>query len=252
MIVYPNNWNEIGKPIETKDIELCIKQILNQLSCNCLAFSGGLDSSLMLYFMLRRFEKVQAFTIGNSEDHPDVKYSKLVVNNFEVDRITHNNFEVGRTTHRIYIPIQKEINEEKDQNRDFEGDKAQRLFYKFVSKYTDEIISCDGIDEFMCGYYGHQVPQTEQAYYEYIRRLRFEQLEPLNRNSMEVNVYLPYLDFGLLSLLSQIPTYEKVNKEQRKIPMIEMARGKIPDKVIERWKYGFCDALKIKKAKNEN
>ncbi len=242
MIAYPNNWSEIGKPIEIKDIELCIKQILNQLSCNCLAFSGGLDSSLMLYFMLRRFEKVQAFTIGNSEDHPDVKYSKLVV----------NNFEVGRITHRIYIPTQKELDEEKDQTRDFEGDKAQRLFYKFVGKYTDEIISGDGIDEFMCGYYGHQVPQTEQAYYKFVGRLRSEQLEPLNRNSLGIDVYLPYLDFGLLSLLSQIPTYEKVDKEQRKKPMIEIAKDKIPDAIVDRWKYGFCDALKIKKAKNEN
>lgn len=231
MIVYPNNWNEIGKPVEIKDIELCIKQILNQLSCNCLAFSGGLDSSLMLYFMLRRFKKIQVFTIGASEDHPDIKYSRLVKNSLDIK-------------HRVYIPTEEEIGKEDSYSNDVEGDKATRLFYKFVSKYTDEIISCDGIDEFMCGYYDHQNHPNEKTYYGYIRQLQERQLIPLNRNSKGVNVYLPFLDFGLLYLLSQIPTYEKVDKEQRKKLMIEMARGKIPDEIINRRKYGFCDVLR--------
>ena len=234
MIVYPINWMEVGRSITIKDIEFSIEEILSQLSCNCLALSGGLDSSLMLYFMLQRFKKVEAFTIGVSEYHPDVKYSTLVVS------------DLGRTKHRIYIPTQKEIDEEENQSKDLKGDKATRLFYKFVSKYTDEIISCDGIDEYMAGYYDHQENPNEETYYKYIRQLREKHLEPLNRNSDQVKIYLPYLDSKLLCLLSQIPIAKKVTFEQRKTLIIAMAENKIPSEIINRRKYGFCDALRIR------
>jgi len=234
MIVYPEYWRDIGRPVKLKKIEDIIIQIIQEMDCDCLALSGGLDSSLILYFMLKKHQQVKAFTIGFLEDHPDVKYSKLVVNN------------LGRTKHRIYIPTQKEIDEEENQSKDLEGDKATRLFYKFISKYTDKIISCDGIDEFMCGYYSHQENPNEETYYKYIRQLREKHLKPLNRNSSQVKVYLPYLDSKLLCLLSQIPITEKVTFEQRKTLIVAMAEGKIPDEIINRRKYGFCDALRIR------
>jgi len=234
MIVYPEYWRDIGRPIEIKEIEDKILSIVYEIDCDCLALSGGLDSSLMLYFMLKKHQQVRAFTIGISEKHPDVKYSKLVVDN------------LGRTKHRIYIPTLREIGGEKEQEGDFRGDKAIRLFYKFVSKYTDEIISCDGIDEYMAGYYDHQENPGEKTYYKYIRQLREKHLEPLNRNSGRVKVYLPYLDSKLLFLLSQIPIAEKVTFEQRKTLVVAMAENKIPSEIINRRKYGFCDALQIR------
>lgn len=243
MIVYPRNWNDIGTPVTREELEKRILEVVQNTCCSCLALSGGLDSSLMLYFMLQIYSIVKVFTIGNSENHPDIRYSKEIVRNFEN--------ETNLIKHRIYIPTRKEIEGEETYDSDLEGDKATRLFYRFVEKYTDRIISCDGADEFNAGYYGHQAPEIERAYYEYIRRLQKEQLEPLNKNSMGVKVYLPYLDKGLLYLLSQIPTYEKVNKKERKIFLVEMAKGKIPDEIINRRKYGFCDAL-AKGEANEN
>ncbi|GAJ07590.1 unnamed protein product, partial [marine sediment metagenome] len=58
MIVYPKNWIEVGQPILTGQIEERIVQILFELNCYCLSFSGGLDSSLVLYFMTLIFKKV--------------------------------------------------------------------------------------------------------------------------------------------------------------------------------------------------
>lgn len=243
MIVYPENWNDVGIPITKGEVEKRILEVVRNTCCSCLALSGGLDSSLMLYFMLKTYSQVEAFTIGESEDHPDIKCSRAVVRSFE-------NKE-NLIKHRIYIPTQTEIDEENSYDNDVEGDKATRLFYRFVSKYTDRIISCDGADEFNAGYYGHQAPEIERAYYEYIRRLQKEQLEPLNKNSMRVKVYLPYLGKALLYLLCQIPLAEKVNKKERKIFLVEMAKGKIPDEIINRRKYGFCDAL-AKGEVNEN
>lgn len=234
MIIYPKNWDKIGQPVEIRDLELAIERTLREIPCNCLALSGGLDSSLLLYFMLKVHKEVRAFTIGGSDRHRDVYYAVLAAE------------ELGRTRHLYYVPSQEEIDADIDQEGDLKGDKATRLFYKFVKTYTPEIISGDGIDEFMCGYYDHQSYPTEPAYFRIIRRLWLEQLKPLDRNSMGVKVYLPYLDAGLLYLLGQIPTYEKVNERERKILMIKMAAGKIPEEILMRDKIGFCNALETR------
>ena len=234
MIIYPKNWKEIGQPIKIDEIEDTILQILSEIDCNCLSFSGGLDSSLMLYFMLKIHKQVETFTMGISELHPDVKYSKWVTE------------EWGNTIHRIYIPSKEEMENTKKSFEEFEGDNAVRLFYKFLRGYTDNIIACDGIDEFMCGYYEHQDKPCEDTYYAYLRQLQNKNLIPLDKNSNQIKIYLPYLDNRLLLLFSQIPISEKVDKECRKKWMVEIAKTKIPNEIITRRKYGFCDVLKIK------
>jgi len=234
MIIYPKDWAKIGQPIKLKEIEDTILQILSDIDCNCLSFSGGLDSSLMLYFMLKIHKQVEAFTIGISELHPDIRYSKWVVEEFD------------NVIHRIYIPSQEEIEYARQSKWDLEGNIAVRLFYKFVRKYTKKMIACDGIDELMCGYYDHQDIPHEDTYYAYLRRLQKKHLIPLDKNSNQIKVYLPYLDDRLLLLLSQIPISEKVDNKCRKKLMIEIAKTKIPDEIITRRKYGFCDVLKIK------
>jgi len=234
MITYPKNWIKIGQAIKIRQIQDIIIQILSELDCNSLSFSGGLDSSLMLYFMLRAHKQVQVFTMGVSEQHPDIKYSKLVVSKFD------------SIVHRIYIPSHEEIETVKSSLEDFKGDQAISLFYKFVGKYTDKIIACDGIDEFMCGYYAHQDNPCEDTYYAHIRQLRNKHLIPLDKNSEEVKVYLPFLDDRLLLLFSQIPISKKVDKSGRKKLLVKMAKDKIPDEIVNRRKYGFCDVLDIK------
>lgn len=236
MIIYPGQWSQIGTPVTKEKVEEEINGAIGQISCNCLALSGGLDSSLLLYFMLDIYATVEVFTIGSSDDHPDIRYSREIVKNFENER--------NLIRHRIYIPTKEEIRGEPSYGKDVEGDKATRLFYRFVRKYTDTIISGDGADEFMAGYYDHQNHPNEETYYGHIRQLQKKQLIPLNGNSGNVRVYLPYLDKSLLYLLCQIPLAEKVNRNERKILIVKMAKGKIPDSIINRRKIGFCDVLR--------
>jgi len=236
LIVHPESWSVVGQPIGIKNLEETIIQAVARIKCTNLSFSGGLDSSLMLYFMTRVFHKVSAFTIGFPETHPDIEYSRSVVK------------KLGNVEHKIYIPTADEI---AGGARGKPGsDVAVRLFYKFLARQKiSRIIACDGIDEFMCGYYDHQQHPNEETYYKYIRHLQDDHLRPLDRNSGNIKVHLPYLDNSVLLLLSQIPISEKVDSKHRKKIMIQLAEGKIPDTVIKRWKYGFCDALRIKKAK---
>lgn len=127
------------------------------------------------------------------------------------------------------------------------GDKTVQLFYKFVCKYTEKLVAGDTIDEYTGGYYAHMANPTEKVYYSYIRQLQKNHLIPLDENSGKVKVYLPYADEKVIGLLSQIPLKDKVDLKSRKKIMVELAKGKVPEEVITRRKYGFCDSFKIKK-----
>jgi len=230
MIVFPDNWREIGQPIPLQKIENTILEILSEIDCDSLALSGGVDSSLLLYYLQRVKKKVRAYTMGKAIDHPDVVYSKSIVESFG-----------GIDDHVIYIPSEAEIKKA--------GGYVYSLFYEHVSRYTDNIIAGDGIDEFSCGYYSHQKNPTESQYYEFMRQLLPEHLIPLDAESGDVKVYLPYIDNRLILLVSQIPTWLKVDKNSRKKIIMSLAKDKLPSSILERWKYGFCDALNIKEAR---
>jgi len=234
MIIHPRNWQEVGQPISIREIEDSLLDVLRGLDCPFLSFSGGVDSTLMLYLMLEVYPSVNTFAIGLSNKHRDIYYSNKVAS------------LLPSVHHHIYIPQGIEIEKEKREG-DYPGDDAVRLFYKFVSNHTDRIIACDGIDEFMCGYFRHQDKPSEDTYYDILSKLRDEQLIPLNDNSGKVNVYLPYIDERIITILSQIPVSRKVDIHSRKKVLIELAQKYIPKFVIERRKYGMCDALKLNK-----
>ena len=232
MIVFPDDWKRVGQPISLLKIENTILEILSEIDCNSLALSGGVDSSLLLYYMKKINKKVVAFTMGNSMDHPDVVYAKMAVES--IDR---------SIAHRIFIP---------DISTKAKANSVYGLFYKFVSEFTDRMVAGDGIDEFACGYYPHQNSPRQSTYYNLLRRLLPEHLLPLNRDSRGVKVYLPYIDKRMIFLLSQIPIYDKVDSKERKKIIMALAKDKVPQAILDRWKYGFCDALNIKEKRYEN
>lgn len=197
-------------------------QAISEIDCNHLTLSGGIDSSLLLYYMLKLGRKVDTFTVGIEPDHPDVMYSQMAIDHLE----RAFNTKIGRN-----LLVLKSGNDD---------NAAVAEFFRWVSKFTGSVIAGDGIDEFMAGYYTHQGDPTEATYYDSISKLQEEQLEPLNENSGSVEVHLPYLDKRLIYLLSQIPLCQKVDHSERKKLMVEMAQGKVPDEVIHRRKSGFC------------
>lgn len=222
MIIYPNEWQVVGQPINIRQIEDTLRLVLSEIDCECLSFSGGIDSSLLLYYMLEQGKKVRTFTIACDENHPDIKYSRLVISAFEskFGVQINGNWRVVKTG--------------------VLGDDLVRVFYNGLHQWADSIITGDGVDEFMAGYYAHQEPPSEEVYYDYLRRLREEHLVPLNNNSGGIKVYLPYIDKRLIYLMAQIPLEEKVDLYGRKKLVVELAQDKLPHEVIERKKYGFC------------
>lgn len=234
MIVYPSNWQNIGQSISVSQIKDTLISTVAKLDCPFISFSGGLDSTLMLYMMLESYTSVDAFTIGLSDSHPDVVYSRRLISKLG-----------ARVRLHVCIPSADKIASGRIEG-DFDGDDAVRHLYTYLSNYTDRVIACDGIDEFMCGYFKHQENPTEEMYYNILSTLRDKQLSPLNINSGDIKVFLPYLDVEVVHLLSQVPVYRKVDTDGRKRLMFEIANGYIPNYVTSRRKYGMCDAFRIK------
>jgi len=232
VIVYPRRWDEVGQKITIDDIDRGILNSLRWIESDNLALSGGLDSSLILWYLavLCEREEINCYVIAKNTEHPDYIYSNLIAGRFKAANLN------------VYMPSNIPL-----MKNGFPGDEIVKAFYDNLAKLgVSDIISCDGIDEYMCGYYNHQKNPTEEVYFDYIRRLKDEHLAPLDRNSGDIKVWLPYLEPELLFLLSQIPISEKVDSMCRKKMMVQLAEGKLPEEIINRRKYGFCDAMKIK------
>lgn len=230
MISYPRNWKESGCSINLTQIEERLIEIIKKLDCTNLSLSGGLDSSLILYFMVQVYgaKNIHCYTIACNEEHPDCVAAKKIVAHFGVD----SSFFSPHCTRKI---------------GDLPGDEIVRRFYECLQIHgVKDVIACDGIDEFMCGYYTHMKDPSEQTYYNHLRQLQNQHLDPLDRNSGKIKVLLPYLDNELIGLFSQIPISEKCDRNNRKKVILNLAKGKIPEAIINRRKYGFCDALHIK------
>lgn len=226
MIVYPQNWMDAGQEPTIDDLSHALWRVLEGIECCDLSYSGGMDSSLILWHMLHSDRKVCAFTMGLGEDHPDIQYAKLGVKWCEAK------FGV-EIEHKIFV-IEGES-----------GDPAVAKYYREVAKYTDAIITGDGIDEYMAGYYSHQEEPVEEVYIAHLRRLLDDHLIPLNENSGNVAVYVPYLAEELVSLMTKIPLSDKVDAHNRKKIMVAMSEGKMPQEIIERRKYGLATRARV-------
>ena len=232
MIVYPKNWRvkyEDSLPsnptsdVNLKNIVDHLTEVLVEININHLMYSGGVDSTIMLCLMSKLFDDVSTYTISVREDHPDVIFSRI---GSSVYGSNHHEFIVTPTP-----------------NSPQGDDAVQQLFVK-SSSFTDSTICCDGVDEFMCGYYKHMEHHDFKTYKWFLSRLLPDHLEPLNENSKSIEVYLPYLDEDLVSIFSNIPLNKKVDSKNRKIVTCDIARYLgIRGDIIYRNKYGFCDAF---------
>ena len=161
MIIYPDCWKlnyeDFAKSLGNKEfneIEFIdvIKNVLLKLNVSHLAYSGGIDSTIMLVLMLEVYGNINTYTISSRNDHPDICFSRMGVEKYKT-----NHYEF------IVQPNHSEIDV-------FPGDNAVRQLFENVGTYTNEVVCCDGIDEFMCGYYDH-MGLSFDVYKYYLSRL---------------------------------------------------------------------------------
>lgn len=244
MIVYPKEWKKdyeklSGFYFDPREIIDALYCVLRRIGIMHIAYSGGIDSTIILHILstvcresLFMEDGIHTYTIASREDNLDVQFAR-------------KGSKLYNTIHHEFIvePTQKESDK-------FEGDNAVRQLFELIPKFTDKIICCDGVDEFMCGYYTHQ-DEKMSTYEYYLSKLVSNHLIPLNRGSKNVKVYLPYLDERLVDIYRKIPLTAKVDTKNRKKLITEIGKWlNIPDEFINRNKYGFVDAF-IGKNKGE-
>jgi asparagine synthetase B (glutamine-hydrolysing) len=246
MITYPKVWKRNYEdmmpinPIDNIDIPKIVDlltQVVADMGVNHLAYSGGIDSTIMLCLMSKVYNNVSTYTISVREDHPDVKFARLGSSFYNS---THHEFLVRPTIIDPKFLVRPTITDPTQ----YGDDAVKQLFFK-ASSFTESMICCDGIDEFMCGYYKHIEQQNRlETYKWFLSRLLPGHLEPLNKNSGNVKVYLPYLDNDIVSIFSNIPLDKKVDSKNRKKVVCDIAKYlDLPESIISRNKYGFCDAF---------
>jgi asparagine synthetase B (glutamine-hydrolysing) len=236
MIVFPKEWQkDYTDYIHKHSLKIyadylleLMRIIVEEIKVLHLAYSGGTDSTLMLCLLTEFFGrgKIHTYTISSREDHPDILFAS-------------KGSELFGSIHHEFIVTPEEMGPD-----DFQGDNAVRQLFSNVKEYTDKIICCDGIDEFMCGYYDH-LGASSEAYEYYISKLTSDHLIPLHKGSGNVKVYLPYLDTHLVEAMSGIDLRYKVdNNNRKKIISLIAEILNIPDEFINRNKYGFCEAFR--------
>jgi len=236
MIKYPKMWKkkyvELADGVTESVVEVdasLIRDALSEIVCSInvkhLAYSGGIDSTILLCIMKRVFNKVFTYTISSREDHKDIQFARLGSSLYK-----------SKHTEFIVSPNKKDTDK-------FIGDNAVRQLFENLSGITDSVVCGDGIDEFMCGYHKHK-DGTFETYRYFLEDLLPGHLIPLDNNSGNINVFLPYLDTSMISLYRSIPLSEKVDKLNRKKVMVALARLlNVPEEIIGRHKYGFIEAF---------
>jgi len=230
MIVYPEDWDYIYHIPTLDEIEGVLFSAVKDTKCCNLCLSDGVDSSLTLHFMSQIYDNIKCFTIAHTENHPDVFYSRMMTEKYGID-------------HFVYIPSDNDIKLATKQN-DLDGDVAVRLLFKFISNEVESAIVTDCIDELDCGYYVHQSNPDDNTFRRIIKELEDNHLRPLDINSGNVRVYVPYATKDVVNTFLRIPVVDKTIG--RKFHIRAIANKYIPLEIIDRWKYGFCDAFRIK------
>ncbi len=238
-----------------------VDTILRKNSQIHLAYSGGVDSSLILLKILRQSKlrhPVIAHTIG-ARNEPDIVYSKKFIKELKKRYI--NLF------HNIHImKISKDdINKSNEilrVNQDFPDNYY--MLMKTISSYTKKIVCCDCIDELLGGYHAHRNPEKYFPNYDpkkdlkenraealkyYMSKLIPEHLSILDSFSshFSTDVLLPYGNKEVINCCSKFSINELVDHTNRKKPIYEIAkRNNIPKEILERRKYGLVSAFNVK------
>jgi len=234
-----NQLQEIFKLNGEKSLEVNNGTIFTTLS-------GGLDSTLAVALLRKNFPdaKIVTFTMGGDEEHPDVKFARQASEKFDTESVE-------------IIPDKNEIQEVLEQYKkefpenDLEkavktGDFDVYLLFKNISKLNPKVLlSYDGIDELMGGYWNHRkdntVEEKRKIFNDYWQKVIPEHLMPLIKTSEAFNVELlfPYLDEKLIKLISEIPVNERASDKIGKKPLREIAKNlDVPEGIITRQKRG--------------
>lgn len=209
-----------------------------------LTWSGGVDSTLLLFRLLAGGQYVHAHTIADAPGHPDAEYTRWT--DAEYTRWTAHG--VSTLTHDFHLirPEPGDVVQVNTIKPSLDG-RVDMYFYLMgaVAPMTRTIICGDCVDELLGGYYSH-LDSGEPEFQSRLHRLVPEHLEHLDAFSTHfgVEVILPYADPDFMAAAARFTFKEMVGDGQRKKPVYHLAQAAgVPSAILQRRKYGLVQAV---------
>ncbi|RDJ39031.1 MAG: asparagine synthase [Crenarchaeota archaeon] len=179
-----------------------------------VAFSGGVDSTMMAKILSSLGYDVTLLTVGFKDSH-DIVFAKQVN---EQLGLPHKILEIDPKT---FEKISKDINT-KIKTDNLSWNENCIAFY-YVSKLASKlgirvVVTANGIDELFCGYnaYRDVVSDGESAVLELMEKKlanEIEMMKAVNHISSEndVKILQPLLTIDFIDFEKKIPLYDKIN-----------------------------------------
>lgn len=215
--------------------------------------SGGLDSSIITYFILKNDLNVKFYTINNSVDS---EYVEQFSKDFGFS-YTGIDYDIRDIPDSEIINIYRKMESPIDL-----GSVIPQ--YKLFEKIEDKIVlTGDGADELFGGY--RRINSYDSQLSDVFQELPFYHLPRLDRSSMAFTIECrnPFLSHEIIGKALHLPYSERINKKILK----DIFRGELPDYIIDRekiplkndkiirdkilYRYKICD-LFLKELENEN
>ena len=226
-------------------VDEAVKEICKETDTH-LAFSGGVDSSLLLVKMAKKVRLpriITTHTIASNMTHPDMDHTLRFTNKL---RRRYGNIAT------VLDPRPVEYFDTVASN-EILGIEQERpdnyyMLMKSLSGHTDRVVCGDVIDELMGGYYSHRAATREQGLegLQYaLGRLIPDHLEILDKMSSHfgIEVHLPYGSEQVMRATSAFRVEELIDVNHRKKPIYDLAaKHGVGRKIIGRKKLGLVSA----------
>ena len=195
---------------DKKNIRMCLEEITSRCDANWIAFSGGLDSSILGY--IKKEQDLNAITIIAKDFlGTDLEYSEIVSRHINIPlELKYVNTNEILDAVKNTIKILKNFNDIEIRN----SIVSYLYLHALKEKNVKKVITGDGADEIFAGYNflikkDHDELQTELKRMKKIMHFTSEKIA----HELGISVQMPYIDENIIKLAETLPMEQLVNQK---------------------------------------
>jgi asparagine synthase (glutamine-hydrolysing) len=197
----------------SKNLYRVLEESCNLCNSNLISLSGGLDSSIIAYFLKQRKPKTVA-VIAEDFVSTDLTYCQMISKKMELPLSIYN-----VTTATILEAVEETIKILKNFNDiEIRNNVVMYLAIKWAKENDEKsIITGDGADELFAGY-SFLINKPEEELEEEIKRVCSVMHFPTQKigKALGITVESPFLNDSVVKLAKEIPANLKVRNEKEK------------------------------------
>lgn len=179
-----------------------------------IAFSGGVDSSLLAKICASLGYDVTLLTVGFADSH-DVEFSK------EISKMFGHVHKIGKIPQKSFLQIMNKIKQtiKTDNLSWIENCIAFYYLSKLAKRYdVKKVLTANGIDELFCGYNGYRdaIKKGESNVLKLMKSKIENEINMMKAVNMivsefETQIVQPFLSQDFISFAKKIPIQEKIH-----------------------------------------